>query len=971
MSDLRRIVDEIRFYLDSNEAEMTESVREAASDYAEACHQANQRLRRCGEFLNRNLRSEAIQLSEAEPDLLEAVSTLDFAGRENWDSVVSLYNLPAVEPLLMEVAEALNEAYALQEPVKKLLDKHRFLALSRAPLKQRLAVLWKLVEQDPTIGSWETDASEMERARLREIEAETRDAVKHVDASGMSAIAEELEHGKWIEAISQQFKTAIAQSAREITRRDARTHVEIVAAALQTALAESALERARQLKTQWDDLQEAADLDGFDPVSLRAQPTLRWVAEEDAKESTRQKLEKAVASFRQLLGDERTPRDALERSRAALLRIDPAIPPPLEDRFRERVQRIERQEKFRRVSITGASVASVLVLAGLSGLLVRRSLQNAEASRLADALSQSVAEGKLVQARGFANEHVDLAGEAHWETAVKNLTDAEDQEKLRAADFSGQLASAAKAGDYAEARAKLDKAVRLARTEDEKSQAERLSGQVEEQHRKDVTTKTSELQQRFDAITADLHRAQTMHNVSAPAADIAALLSQIGERLTALRQAASGSEGDHGSRIGVLETELKSIKDLVHADSQKVAALDAIKHASLIHAAEADSGKQVSDYIAALAAFTQAFPDDPRTPDFQEVRNEAALYAGICAWQNMAAQWKTLNPGDLNDARKRAGECAEFLKQHAQSPAAPLVQQYAAFAEAVQRRESDGLVTKLHDLFAGPLMHDVHVLRDNESNAYYLKNAVDLSGKRFANVKYLSGFGGEEKNKTLPTEFLKKAVSEPAPQSPLSDKALVELAQLSVENWEPSIGHLAHFVLDAPPSLDPFLRYALLRYVLEYGAAGSDLLNPGLQQPLGVLHNGLDLSTPWMLPDSAAAKKARPEAEQVVFRIIDLDKAWTQADRRREQLSQAFFCPCLFIGRLSRNAEGQWGCVTRWTADGNYDLVVAVPGANGEPSRWEPIGTVKDGKVTIARQERATVLREGRLILARPPEAPK
>ncbi len=138
-----------------------------------------------------------------------------------------------------------------------------------------------------------------------------------------------------------------------------------------------------------------------------------------------------------------------------------------------------------------------------------------------------------------------------------------------------------------------------------------------------------------------------------------------------------------------------------------------------------------------------------------------------------------------------------------------------------------------------------------------------------------------------------------------------------------------------------------------------------------MLHNGLDQSTPWMLPDSAAAKKARPEATQVVFRIIDLDKAWTEADRRRERLAQAFFCPYLFIGRLSRDAEGQWGCATRWTADRNYDLVVAVPGSNGEPTRWELIGTVKDGKVTITRQERATVLREGRLIFARPPEVAK
>ena len=86
--------------------------------------------------------------------------------------------------------------------------------------------------------------------------------------------------------------------------------------------------------------------------------------------------------------------------------------------------------------------------------------------------------------------------------------------------------------------------------------------------------------------------------------------------------------------------------------------------------------------------------------------------------------------GQFKRCSQTGGRMGEFLRKHAQSPAAPLVQQYAAFAEAVQRRESDGLVTKLHDLFAGPLMHNVHVLWDNESNAYYLKNAVDLSGKR-------------------------------------------------------------------------------------------------------------------------------------------------------------------------------------------------------------------------------------------------
>jgi hypothetical protein len=457
--------------------------------------------------------------------------------------------------------------------------------------------------------------------------------------------------------------------------------------------------------------------------------------------------------------------------------------------------------------------------------------------------------------------------------------------------------------------------------------------------------------------------------VAAPTADINALLSQIGARLTALTESSRGSEAEYGARIDVLKNELKRVQDSVQADVQKEATLEAIRKASLIQASDADAAKQVSDYVAALASFTQSFPDDPRTPDFQEIRNEAGIYVGICAWQNLVAQWKSLYPGDFAELRKRVAECGEFLKKNPHSPAAAVVQQYSSFAEAVLRRDSDGLVGKLRDLFGGPLMKDVQVVRDREGNAYYLKNAVDLSGKTVGNLHYLSGFVGEEKNKNIGTDKLKKAVSDPAPQSALSTKALAELGRLAIDNWEASVARLSRLVLDAPEDLDPFLRYVLLRDVLEYGASGSDLLNPELQPQLNTLHNGLDLTTPWMLPENDAAKKARREAAQAVIHVIGLDQAWSQAERRRDRLSAAFFSRCLFVGRLSRDGEGQWACATRWTPDGTYDLVVAVPGANGEPARWEPIGTVKDGRVTISRQERTTVLREGRLVLARAPAA--
>ena len=45
MTDYQQIVDEIRFAIQSEDCELTETLRQAAQDYALACREVNQRLR--------------------------------------------------------------------------------------------------------------------------------------------------------------------------------------------------------------------------------------------------------------------------------------------------------------------------------------------------------------------------------------------------------------------------------------------------------------------------------------------------------------------------------------------------------------------------------------------------------------------------------------------------------------------------------------------------------------------------------------------------------------------------------------------------------------------------------------------------------------------------------------------------------------------------------------------------------------
>ncbi len=84
MPDLHQIVDQIRAFLQSSDQTRSDSLQGLASAYAEACGEVNQRLGRCQRLLQQGLRSEAIQLADAEPMLLHATAALEFPERAAW-----------------------------------------------------------------------------------------------------------------------------------------------------------------------------------------------------------------------------------------------------------------------------------------------------------------------------------------------------------------------------------------------------------------------------------------------------------------------------------------------------------------------------------------------------------------------------------------------------------------------------------------------------------------------------------------------------------------------------------------------------------------------------------------------------------------------------------------------------------------------------------------------------------------------
>src|SRR5262249_41238807 len=182
MLDYQRIVDDVRSSLYSSGPEAAETVRAAAKAYGEACGEVNERLRRCNELLKAGLRSEAIQQCEVEPNLLDIVATLDFPERDYWVQLLNHHGVNVPGPLLLDVAADLNEAYAVEQPLETLLDRHRLLALAHSPLNMRIRTMRKLAEVDPLNPIWREDLMIFERQRHKDIQREASEAIASADA---------------------------------------------------------------------------------------------------------------------------------------------------------------------------------------------------------------------------------------------------------------------------------------------------------------------------------------------------------------------------------------------------------------------------------------------------------------------------------------------------------------------------------------------------------------------------------------------------------------------------------------------------------------------------------------------------------------------------------------------------------------------------------------------------------------------
>ena len=290
IAEIQELLESVRVTLASSMNPNREALEKLHTELDMEIRSANKRLRECDALLAEGHRSEAIQLAEQEPNLLEVVGILDFPELPEWNDFVVEHGLTVTPELQIDIATDINDAYSEDAPLERLLRKFRVLSLGRAPLRTRIDLLRQIAKRDAATPYWKDDLKTYEQVRVRQIGDESREAIASNDVATVRRLSEELHKKPWLFKPDRRVMERIDQMMTKVKKTDAVRKLVGVTAQIQAAQDAGDKELGKSLGPTWHEV--AAKCDQSSEAFLKAQedvaPLMKWIRdlieeEEDAK----------------------------------------------------------------------------------------------------------------------------------------------------------------------------------------------------------------------------------------------------------------------------------------------------------------------------------------------------------------------------------------------------------------------------------------------------------------------------------------------------------------------------------------------------------------------------------------------------------------------------------------------------------------------------------------------------------------
>lgn len=368
MADLYDLIERMQVTLASSNRPAKEQLRELHGELTDEIRRTNKRLRECDALMAKGLRTEAIQLAEQEPPLLDIVAILDFPELPEWNDFVAELGLTVAPELQIEIAADLNRAYSDDGPLKSHLKRFRLSSLSRAPLRTRIAQLRKIAEIDSGNPIWESDLKGYEEVRQRQIKDQFQIANRNQDFEELREIAKEL-HGKWLSPPQKQFVQRVDQEVKSLQLKASQKRLAQLADDLLDAYDDKDLNWAAEVQNEWDKVMKTCGAsDDVREFQKQVRPVLGWLSEQKKQLEVESKFREAVERLQRSIDGEHDLQELQRRFTAATRFAGFDLPEGVQEAYESVVENHQRKRKLRMI-IIASSVAAAIVITGIVVLI--------------------------------------------------------------------------------------------------------------------------------------------------------------------------------------------------------------------------------------------------------------------------------------------------------------------------------------------------------------------------------------------------------------------------------------------------------------------------------------------------------------------------------------------------------------------------------------------------------------------------
>lgn len=950
IAEFRRLVGDIQTVLASASDPPVEAVEDLHGRYAQAIDALNARLERCDDLLSNGYRSEAIQEGEREPELLEAVSILDFSEATLWIDYAEQFDLPMPRPLMVGVAADLNDAYDTDQAVEGLLNRYRVYNLARCPLDRRIRLLRKIARQDAGNPIWHDDLKTFERARHKQIRDEIKVAAESRDTDALSRLEMELVNSPWTVTPSAETVKLVRQLHTRIRVEDARNELKALEPELTNAYSELNVDAGRRLRHRWHALEKLAGGVDNELAELVA-PTLDWLAEEDQRDADDRQFKEAVAGLEAALeGD--ADRPTLEQHVRQATRHGRNLPDAVDKHYRQRIHDLELAASRKRRLVVGASFVGLLTVAagivwGVQSVQYANSVEQ-HASNLREFIENEHLDAAQKYADDLQENEPAIAAEPELKKLLRDLA-AERRADGDRKDRLAQILNGAEQSAIGEntwkgfetAFTQLKEARTLCKSDAEVARVK----EVELRIRRAEQTKQKTVD---DGFLAELER-------------VAAVEQQLEKNdlegaKGALEQARKLESREHvneeiknSGKLALLLTRLEGRVETAGRLREMARSLRRIT----------DRIDDPVRFAEALREYAAKYPSERRSVSFEAVAQRQQTWSALRSWNGLVERWarEDLTRLTPEDAAAKLKSAERVFAAAGKLSCAARLKPALRYLKTIQARKGNAgsLLAPLRKTLTDRRV-DIKWLQLKNGRRYYIKTApfdekpsAMVAGAR---IDYYVDLALNTKNaRVAVTEISNpskgKTFDWTSPQAAFSRAALAQLKQLDRQGWELTFAGIHRELLNS--KMDPVLKLQLLQQLLSIASAGSSLLDDALAGQRNALNAAaVDTTVNWLAPEDEAAETERERAAKVLKTLKPLKvSAVTSALRAmaRPDLGPRY----TWVGWLHRDENKNWVCATRPSLNGRLSgtLHVLLPNSSGTVVTPTSIGGLNQRRVTL------------------------